>query len=387
MQTPDKTNLTTPLCLIIVLLSMALAGCQAKKGSLDNAVDDLIIKGSETFNILDPYAVIQHDFKRGRIMRARARALIMEKSNPDYDKVQKLLNNKIEPARRRVFVHFLRTAKRLEQNKLWFDAMWAYDQAMAVTIKPEVMKQKRDEMEQQLRQLRFESLLTTRRKEDSDLFVYASAYDAPKGISPTDEIYTAMRERYQDQLEERERDAFRAARRYLRKKQPEIAYIEIESFLRLHPDSIKGGKMLEAIQREMPDFIKIPPLSTGTTTAATTPVIIKRTNAKQQVTAGQIRDALKTGNLIEARQLAHIYQRNGGKGADALVDESEKLARETAAKKFTAGSRAFRNEQLDKAIGFWREAAALAPDEAEYAESLRRGLQLQERLKLLQSGQ
>jgi len=370
-------------CLIAVII--LLAGCQTRKNSLDNAVDDLIIKGSETFNIMDPYAVIQHDFKRGRIMRARARALAMDKSHPDYAKAQKLLAEKIEPARRRVFVHFLRTAKRLEKNRLWANAMWAYDQAIAVTIKPEVMQQKRIEMMQHLRQLRFEALLEQRRREDRDLLNYARRYDAPKGVNANDEIYARMREDYEDQLEARERNAFRAAQRYLRKKEPEIAYIEIESFLRLNPVSIKGGKLLASINREMPPFVKITPAANSAETSMAAPAMMTRATAKQHVTAEQIRAALKAGELLQARQLTHIYQRSGGKEADALVTETEKLSKQMAARKFAAGSRAFRHEQLDQAIRAWRSAATLAPEETEYVESLRRARQLQERLKLLQS--
>ncbi len=370
-------------CLIAVII--LLAGCQARKSSLDNAVDDLIIKGSETFNIMDPYAVIQHDFKRGHIMRARARALAMDKKHPDYAKAQKLLAEKIEPARRRVFVHFLRTAKQLEKNRLWADAMWAYDQAMAVTVKPEVMQQKRIDMMQHLRQLRFESLLKQRRREDRDLFSYALTYDAPKGVNANDEIYARMREEYEDQLESRERQAFRAAQRYLRKKEPEIAYIEIESFLRLNPDSIKGSKLLVSINREMPPFVKVPPVANSAETSMAAPTMMKRATAKQHVTAEQIRASLKAGELVKAKQLAHIYQRSGGKGADALVTETEKLSKQMAARKFAEGSRAFRNEQLDQAIRAWRSAATLAPEKTEYVESLRRARQLQERLKLLQS--
>jgi len=368
---------------LFIVIAIVLAGCQMGKSSLDNAVDDLLIKGGETFNMMNAYAVIQHDFKRGRIMRARARVLAMNKSDRGYKKAQKLLEEKIEPARRRVFIHFLRTAKQMEKNARWSEAMWAYDQAMAVTIKPAVMQQKRAEMKQHMRQLRMEKLLQQRRKEDRTLFVYAGAYESPRGISPTDEIYERMREHYDDLLNERENMAFREASRFLRKGLPEIAYVEIESYLRLQPDSIKGKKLLASIQREMPSFLKIPaePVSKS---AAVKPAVIKRASHTQTVTAEQIQAALKAGKLLQAKQLAHIYRRNGQQGADKLLAQVQKKVHATAASLFAKGSVAFRKEQLDRSIQYWRDAVALAPEESEYVESLRRAQQLQERLMLLQ---
>jgi len=368
---------------LFIVVAIILTACQTGKSSLDNAVDDLLIKGGETFNMMNTYAVIQHDFKRGRMMRARARVLAMNKSDRGYKKAQKLLAEKIEPARRRVFLHFLRIAKQMEKNARWSEAMWAYDQAMAVTFKPALMQQKRENMKQHMRQLRMKKLLQQRRKEDRVLFAYASAYESPGGISPTDKIYERMREHYDDMLNERERMAFREASRFLRKGVPEIAYVEIESYLRLQPDSIKGKKLLAAIQRDMPPFLKIPAES-ASKSAAVKPAVIKRAIHVQTVTVEQIQAALKADKLLQARQLAHIYRRNGQEGADKLLAQVQKKVHATAASLFAKGSVAFRKEQLDRSIQYWNDAVALAPEESEYVESLRRAQQLQERLMLLQ---
>jgi len=367
-------------CLIVA--GIMLTACQVSQNSLGNAVDDLLIKGGETFNMMNPYAVIQHDFKRGLIMRARSRVLAMPKSSRDYHKAHQLLNEKIEPARRRIFIHYLRKAKALENSKRWSEAMWAYDQAMAVTIKPARMQQKRDEMERYMRQLRLEKLLQLRRKEDRTLFSYASAYEPPMGLSPTDEVYARMRDHYEDMLNERESMALREAMRFLRKGKPEIAYVEIESYLRLQPDSIKGKKILALIKLKMPPFLNIP-VESASTSATMKPVLIKRASHEKVVTAEQIQAAMKSGAWLQAKQLSHIYRRNGGKGGDQLFAQVQKKTHAIAASLFAKGSVAFRKEQLDRAIHYWRDAVALVPEESEYVASLRRAQQLQERLTLL----
>jgi len=360
-----------------------LSACQVNKNSLDHAVDDLLIKGSDTFNMMDPYAVIRHDYKRGRIMRARARVLAMNKSDKQYKQAHKYLKEVVEPARRRVYLHYLHLAQKNEKQKRWSDALWSYDQAKAVTIKPAVMKKKRAEMEQHLRQFRFEQLLKQRRQEDRKLLHDATAYEAPAGISTDDEVYARMRENFEDRLDERSRLEFREGLRYLSKDLPEMAYIELESYLRLQPDQIKGKKLMANIKQKMPDFLRIPPLP-GHTSAPSTLINVKRVNHVKVATAAQVKAALANGALLQAKQLAHIYQRNGGKDAGKLLARVEKKVHAAAVSLFSKGSDAFRREQLDGAIRYWRDAAALAPEESEYIESLRRARQLKERLALLQ---
>jgi len=368
-------------CFIVVALM--LSACQLNKSSLDHAVDDLLIRGGETFNMMNPYAVIRHDYKRGRIMRARARVLAMNKSSRDYKKAYKFFEEVIEPARRRVFLHYLHLAQKNEKQKHWSDALWSYDQAKAVTIKPAVMEKKRAEMEQRMRQFRFEQLLKQRRKEDRHLFGGTAAYEAPGGVRANDEIYERMRENFEAMLDARARLEFREALRYLSKDLPEIAYVELESYLRLQPDRIKGKKLMVSIKREMPVFLKIPGISERTHVGKKL-IAVNRVRHVKAATAEQVQAALASGALLQAKQLAYIYQRNGGKGADKLLDQVQKKVRTAAASFFAKGSAAFRREQLGVAIGYWRDAAALAPEESEYIEALRRARQLQERLALLQ---
>jgi len=361
-----------------MIAAIMLTSCQINKGSLDN----LLTKSSKTFSITGTYSSINHDFKRGRIMQARARILELDKSDRDYRKIHRLLEQKIEPARRRLFVHYLRIAKSLEKKKLWSKATWAYDQAKAVSIKPEAMEKKQAEMEEQMRQLRMEKLLQQRRAEDRTLFSYARSYEAPNGLSPKDDTYERMREHYNDILDDRANLAFREAKRFLHKGLPEIAYVEIESYMRLQPGSSKGEKLLVSINHEIPAFLKIPNIPA--VNAVEKPTLIKRANHAKAATAKQVQAALKAGELLKARQLAHIYRRNGGKGADKLLNQVQKKVDASAAALFSRGSIAFRKEQLDRAIQYWDKAVTLKPEQSEYVESLRRARQLQERLNLLQ---
>lgn len=365
------------LCCFMLAAAM-LSACQIDKGKLDH----LLTKGSETFGITGTYDSIYHDFKHGRIMQARTRVLELDKSDQDYKKARQLLNQKIEPARRRLFVHYLRMAKDLEGKKLWSKASWAYDQAKAVSIKPEVMEKKQSELQKHMRQLRMEKLLQQRRKEDLALFSYAGSYEAPNGLNPKDEIYEHMREQYNDLLDGRASLALREAKRFLHRGLPEIAYVEIESYMRLQPGSSRGSKLLASIKRDMPAFLKIPPMPASD--MVNKPTLAKRANHAKSVSAKQVQVALKSGELLKAKQLAHIYRRNGGKDADKLLNQVQKRVDASAAALFSKGSKAFRDEQLARAIQYWGRAVSLKPEKSEYVESLRRARQLQERLKLLQ---
>ena len=369
---------------MLVATALLLAACVGKTGSLQLlTVDDLITRGGESFQMMNTYAVIEHDFKRGRIMRARTRVLKMDPLHHDYARAQKLLKEKIEPARRRIFVHYLRQAKSYEKKKRWSDAMLAYEQARSITIKPDAMEAKRWQMEQKMRQLRMDKLLRQRRKEDRVLLSYASAYEPAYGISSRDPVYLRQQENYNDALDDRASRAYRESRRYLRKKQYGPAYIEAESHLRLQPDSIRGRKQLEIIQRGMPDWLKIARASADAVSAGQSEVSKRILAPKKEVTLKQVQAAMKKNELVSAKHLAQIYRRHGGKGANKLLARIQRKLDAGSAALFTKGSTAFRKEQLDLAIRHWRGAVALTPEKSEYVEALNRARQLKERLSLL----
>ncbi len=361
-----------------------LAACSVGTGSKMD-VGSLIARGGNT------YAMAKYDLENGRIMQARTRVLALAKSHDDYERAHKLLDEKIEPARRRIFVHYLRLAKDYEKNKRWSDAILAYEQAKAVTIKPDKMEKKRTEMEQNMRQFRLEKLIEQRRKEDHNLLSYAHSYVPVSGISPKDEVYVRQQALYNEALDDRAAIAYKESKRYLRAKQYGPAYVEIESHLRLQPDSSQGAKQLEVIQQEMPAWLIVPPLQTASTTTAKTARTAKivraakRMTAPKEVTIKQVMTAMKKDDLPAAKYLAQIYRRNGGKGVDKILAQIQKRLDVRSDALFAKGSKAFREEHLDTAIQYWSESVALTPEKTEYVEALNRAKQLKERLNLLRT--
>ena len=368
-------------------LLLALAGCQTGKKGFDHGFDrsdaSFAHHDLHRMEILDSYDAIRRAFKNGHIMQARASVLAMDASHADYQKAQRLLKKEIEPARKRIFAHYLHTAEKLEKSQLWSEAMWAYDQASVVSIEPAAMEQKRDEMGQRLRQLRFERLLQQRRLEDQALLQGAAAYQPPKGVHASDKVYAYLRERYNDQMDARADQAFEEARAFLREGVPEIAYIEAESLLRFRPDSQQGQKLMQAINSAIPKYIQIPAMDAAGEHKVAHANKKRRSSHPKHVTKKQVLDALHAGELLKAKQLVYIYRRNGGKGAQKLLNQVWRQVNAQAASYFAMGSSAFREEQLDRAIQYWSKAARLRPDHSEYVDSLRRAKQLKERLQLL----
>jgi tetratricopeptide (TPR) repeat protein len=406
-----------------ILYILMLAGC-ASTGQMKGEVHaEFLKKGSAALGLMNSYVAAKYDFEHGRIMKARSRVLAMKKSNKDYAKAHKLLKEKIEPARRRLFVHYLHKAKRAEENKLWSEAMLAYKQAKDITIKPEAMEKKQLEMENKLRQLRFNVLLGQRRKEDYILLINPNIYEPPKGVSLKDEVFHRKREQYEDDLDDRAARAYREAKRYLRKGMPEIAYIDIESYLRLQPDSDRGKKLLEDILEAIPKGLSIPPTDRASTVSHVQTVAkkaagekedkktkalikkglkkkpVKKTATKKQtsvnqkqvkrlivpgfVSAEQIQALIQRGDLLRAKKFVQVYRREGGKNAAQLLEKVQTEIEKKASGLFAKGGVAFRQERLGRAIKYWSEAVALMPEEAEYVEALRRAHQLEERLALL----
>jgi len=376
------------ICMIFAAGS--LAGCQSGtpgvlgSSAVNHSVIDLFEKGGEVIGLMNTLTLIKHDYGSGRIMRARARVLAMQKSHRDYEESHRFLKQKIEPARRRVFLHYLRVAKEREAHARWSAAMWAYDQARAVTIKPERMAKKRDEMRLKMRQLRFNKLLKQRRKEDLLLLADMSAYETPKGVSPSDEVYGRMREHYNDVLDDRTHLAFREARRFLRKGLPEIAYVEIESYMRLQPGTAQGRKTLAEIEEHMPRGLLVASLKQAGMKKKHS---LQRIKVPEHVNEKQVVAAVKSGNLIKAQQLAQVYRRNDGKHAEKLWAQIQNQLEKKSARLFAQGSKAFAKEKLNQAIEQWSQAVALRPGKAEYQEALRRAIQLKERLSLLREHQ
>jgi hypothetical protein len=355
------------------MMAMLMSGCAT------TGIGNLSLP---SFSIFNNFKSVQADFDKGRIMEARARVLSMDKKNEDYAKARAFLIRKIEPARVRLLNHYTARAKKAEGNADWYYAKQTYDQAAAFSLNPSDLKKKRDAMDINFRQARMNALLKERRIEDIELLSHQDAYEAPKGVPAKDEIFVRKREQFQEELQTRAELAYSEARRFLRKGYPAVAYMEIESHLRLDPQSESGKSLQDEIKAALPKGIVIPKLnavrgiSSGGRSA-------QRAVLPKSVSAEQIQALMKKGDLIAARQYATVYRREGGKGAAKLLKQIQAAITVEAQARYNRGSLFYRKENLDLAIKYWSEAVALEPENVEYSESLRRAQQLKEHLELL----
>jgi len=324
------------------------------------------------------YDSVLRDYKAGRIMEARNTVLHMNKSRPDYAAARALLKNKINPARLRLLRHYVKAAKRAEKAGTWFRAKALYEQAASFSISNAALLRKARNMDLRMRQVRMDKLIIQRRKEDTQLLSSLSQYDAPKGLSPKDNPFSRQREKLESWVLSHARAAYLAAKREIRKGYPEVAYVEIESFRRLRPSSAKGKTLMGEIRKRLPKGLRIPSAKKSATKIR--PIVTPKT-----VTATAIQKLIKKSEWLKAKRYAVVYQREGGKRANHFLQIIEKNLDKEAASAFKAGRIAFRLEHLDKAVEYWRQAVTLRPDNTEYGHSLRRAMQLQERLRILRS--
>ncbi|HKI62444.1 MAG TPA: tetratricopeptide repeat protein [Mariprofundaceae bacterium] len=355
------------------MMAMLMSGCATA------GMDKLSLA---SFSIFNNFAAVQKDFDKGRIMEARARVLSMDKNSEDYEKARAFLARKIEPARVRLLNHYTARAKRAEANGEWYSAEQTYDQAATFSLNPSDLQKKRDAMEVNFRQARMNALLKERRIEDIELLSHQNAYEAPKGVPVQDEIFVRKREQFQEAIQTRAELAYSEAKRFLRKGYPAVAYMEIESHLRLDPQSESGKSLQDEIKAALPKGIVIPKFdaSKGSTSGER---VVQRVVLPKSVSAEQIQALIKKGDLITARQYATVYRREGGKGAAKLLKQIQAAITVEAQAKYNRGSLFYRKENLDLAIKYWSEAVALEPENIEYSESLRRAQQLKEHLELL----
>lgn len=329
---------------------------------------------------LSSYESVLNDYKHGRIMEARKMALRFDKSHPDYRKVRRLLKRRIEPARRRLLAHYTRKAEASESQGKWFRAKQFYEQAINFSPASRKLPAKAAKMGLKIRQQRLDTMIIQRRKEDAAMVAWLNAYETPKGLDPRDKPFLRKSEQSRRLIKDRAKFAYREARQYLRQGYPEVAYVEIESYLRLQPGSSKGKELRQKIRKALPRGLRIPAFSATRPGAGqpTKPIDVPKT-----VSAKDVRELLKKGEWLKARKYAQVYRREGGKGAESLLKEVEARIDKEAEAAFKAGRIAFRLEKLDLAVKHWTKAVRLRPNNPVYIENLRRAQQLMERLRIL----
>jgi len=353
--------------LIPVAVAFSLPACSA----LNKAASQ------SSISFLHTYEVALKRFESGHIMEARAHILRMDKMREDYPRALRLLRTTIEPARRRLLAHYMRQAKRAEKRHEWARALALYEQAASFSPDDRRLAAKVRRMDVRLRQLRMNTLIAKRRNEDQAMLSWLNAYRPPRGLDARDAAFVRELEKRQEWVEERAAEAYREASRFLLKGYPEVAFAEIESHLRLDPDSRKGRKLRKRIIATLPQGLRLPRKAGFRR---------RQQHVPTDISAMQIRQLMRQGKLLQARSYAVYYRRRGGKDADTLLKAVQAQISKAAAEAFGRGRKAFREERLADAVRYWRRAVALMPDESTYVESLRRAEQLRERLRILRSG-
>ncbi|MDQ6954564.1 MAG: hypothetical protein Q9M20_03885 [Mariprofundaceae bacterium] len=326
---------------------------------------------------LNSYDMALQDYQAGKIMEARARVLAMDAKRENYKRAQTLLKNNIDPARIRLLRHYKAKAKKAAKKRQWSKAIDFYQQTAEFSAKPEIFLTYAKSIHLKMRQTRISALLKQRRIEDKAWQIWARSYKPPRGISNSDVVFSRMQNFIKDDLEERSNRAYREARRYLNKSMPDVAYIEIESYLRWHPESEKGQRLLTDIREAMPKGLVLKSTKLKATAQKT------HSKTKKQIRKSDISRLMKAGEWLKAKDAALSYQRYAGNNADKLLKSIRIGLTKAAASLFTQGSVAFRKEHIDEAVKLWEQSVIMQPDNSEYLDALLRATQLQERLHLL----
>jgi len=359
---------------LIVAVCLLLTGCVT--GSGGNHVK------ASPLSFLNNYTTALKDYNAGKVMEARARILAMDVTREDYKQAQKLLKTKINPARIRLLRHYKAKGKKAEKAHEWSKAMVFYQQTAEFSAKPEIFIGYVHDMELRLRQERMDALLKQRRLEDDAWIVWSRAYETPHGVNVSDIAFSRMRAFLERDIEDRAVRSYREGRRYLKKDMAGVAYVEIESYLRLMPVSEKGQRLMKEIREAMPKGLVIRELGKKTSGKE-----VRRDVAvnKHNIRKSDVTTLMKQAKWVQAKDAALLYRRYEGKGADKLLKEVNVGLEKASVALFRQGSLAFRKEHIDRAVKLWSQAVAMQPENSEYVDALRRAMQLQERLHLLRS--
>jgi tetratricopeptide (TPR) repeat protein len=360
----------------VLMVSAVLPGC-AKL-----SVYDL----SDQFGFPLSYEAVKSDFDRGHIMEAREEVLSMDKTRADYKQALALLRNKIEPARLRLLRHYASKAAAAERHGDWYAAAGLYEQAAGFSIKPAYLLRKQHEMSLKMKQVRMDALLDQQRHEDAAILSWQNAYEPPKGVDAGDLAFLHERENYASLLDERASDAYSQAKSYLRKGMPDLAYVEIESYLRYEPDSEQGKQLMAEVRKQMPKGLHIPSEKTSPHRRVPAVPMVRQPEANS-VNLEDIRKQMAQKHWLKAKRLALVYRREGGANAAALLEKIQAEIADEAAAVFERGRVSFRKENINDAVKQWQRAVELMPDKPEYVDSLRRAKQLQERLRILRQSE
>jgi len=357
----------------LVALTLLVGGCAGK-----NVVNDLRV----SLGIDSAYDVAVDEFKQGLVMEARSRLVSIKKEHKDYTQAQSFLKKKVEPARLKLLRYYARKGKKEEGLEHWAKAEDAYKSAAGLSTKPKALLTYQENMNLKVRQLRADEIYAQRQQEDDEWLKWQSEYNPPKGLMGDDESFAIAREDLNESLDKRLDQARSLAEKFRKMKLPELAWVYADSFLRFKPDVKKVQDLKLAMASDVPKDFRLGQISKKVTKRS---VSKPQKASRSNVTKASVEGLMIQGKWLEAREEAQALRRAGDASADALLEDIQANIADLAAKAYSEGNLAFRLEQIDKAVDYWQQAVTYMPSEMIYVESLRRGIQIQERLSALKT--
>jgi len=357
----------------LMTLTIALSGCAGK-----SSINDFRV----SLGFVSAYEAAVDEFKQGQVIEARTRLKTIKKGHSDYKNAQTFLTSKVEPARLKLLRYYAKKGKKEESQKKWAQAEEAYKTAAGLSIKPKALLDYQKNMSLKVRQLRADEIYAQRQKEDEEWLKWQSGYNPPKGLLGDDEIFTIARNDLMDAFDKRMAQTWILAEKYKRMDMPEMAWVYAESYLRFKPESKKAQDLKNAMATAVPKGFR---LGLPSSQKGKSQNNIGTSRLDTSASSASVKALMKKGLWLKAKREALALRRTGDANADKLLEEIQVKVADLAQKAYSDGNLAFRQEKIDQAVDSWREAVNLMPNEQLYVESLRRGVQIQERLAALKT--
>ncbi len=358
---------------VMLIAVFLLSGCAGKSFFNDFRV---------SIGLISPYKAAEEAFKKGEMMEARQRLVSIKKTDKDYAKARRFLNNKVDPARLKLLRYYSRKGKSEEAAGHWAQAEEAYKAAVSLSRSPKTLLRYQKAMNIKARKLRMQSLYIQRLQEDDAWLEWLDNYTPPRGLLGDDIAFALARDDLAEVLEYRVDHALWLANKHKKLGLPEIAWVYADSYLRFKPDSKKAKGLKQDMQKLMPSELSIAEIDKKIVSEKIKKVYpIKNTHKK--VTKKDVQLLMKAEKWAEAKRAALTLRRQGNPDADALLKVIEQKTSALAARAYEQGNIAFRKEHIEQAVSFWEKAVQWMPDEQLYVDTLRRGRKVQERLAAL----
>lgn len=352
-----------------VMLVVSLSACAGKSGH------DLQV----SLGLVSAYDVAQTEFHQGLVMEARERLRSIAEDNKDYVQSQAFLKDEVEPARLKLLRYYARKGKAEERKRNWAKAEEAYRMAIELSQQPKALITYQKNMNLKVRQLRFDTLYSQQKKEDTAWARWRNAYTPPKGLFGDDAAFRRASEVMEQELKLHSEKTWRLASEYEQKDMPELAWLYADSYLRLISGDKKAQDLKNAMTNALPKGFKLFKSKPAEAKAKTVKI------SQKGVSVADVKALMGKSEWLAAKKQALKLRKQGNVEADKLLVDIESNISALAERAYQNGNLAFRTEKIDEAVQFWQRAVDLEPTEQTYVDSLRRGKQIQERLGALKT--